>query len=97
MWNQFAYLMKTKNMARCLKAVGLNTIQLNKHEDKSTWNRDLKELINVRNKDTIGDVIELLKKTERPHLSSKIENAEKKWLQLSQLSDEELEKEKHIY
>ena len=88
---------ENKKYGEMFKAVGLNTIQLKKHEDKSTWNRDINELINIRNKGTIGDVIELLKKTERPHLSSKIENTEKKWLQFSQLSDkEEFEKEKEL-
>ena len=79
-----------------LKAVGFNTMQLKKHDDKSTWNRDIKELIKVRNNGSIGDVIELLKKTERPHLSSKVENAEKKWLQISKLPEEELENEREF-
>lgn len=87
-----------KKYGEMFKAVGLNTIQIKKHEDKLTWIRDIRELINIRNKGTIGDVIEFLKKTEKPHLSSKVESAEKKWLQLSLLTDkEELEKEKDFF
>lgn len=39
---------------------------INRHSDKASWREDMDELQELRNKGTIGDVIEHLKKTRRP-------------------------------
>lgn len=45
-------------------------------EEKAAWARDLNALIEARNKGTIGDVLDLLKKTARPRLPEVVEKRE---------------------
>jgi DNA helicase-2/ATP-dependent DNA helicase PcrA len=49
------------------------------HADKESWSKDMDILLNIRATGTIGDVLEYLKKTKRPHLPSGIENREKEF------------------
>ena len=80
------------------KAIGLGTIKMKKHSDKSLWNINLNELSKIRESGTIGEVIDYLKTSKRPRLSIKVEEAEKRLAQFSLLTDaEEIIKEKSFY
>lgn len=55
---------------------GLPTIQ--KASDKAEWRAQLDQLVNLRASGTIGDVIDLLKKTQRPRLTDRVAKREAK-------------------
>jgi DNA helicase-2/ATP-dependent DNA helicase PcrA len=63
---------------------------IKKHEDKIAWQKDMAALNNARTKQTIGDVIDLLKSTERPHLSDRIMRRER---ELQEVGPEKIEGE----
>ncbi|MFW8642780.1 hypothetical protein ACOJBO_08370 [Rhizobium beringeri] len=42
------------------------------HDDKLLWRKDMDALLDLRKTGTVGDVIDHLKKTNRPHLADKI-------------------------
>jgi DNA helicase II / ATP-dependent DNA helicase PcrA len=87
-----------KKYGEMFAAVGSGTIHLKKHADKLTWNHDLETLLKIRQNGTIGEIIEHLIKTERPRLSTKVEQAEKKWQLFPKLTDkDEIEKEKSSF
>jgi len=89
---------KNKQYGEMFKAIGLGTTKMKKHDDKVSWNKDLLGLIEVKEKGTIGDVIDYLKVTKRPHLSIKIEEAEKRLEHFITLTDpDEIEKERSFY
>jgi len=58
------------------KIIDVRTVGLKNHSDKISWNKDIQELINIKATGTIGEVIDFLKGTKRPRLTSKIEDIE---------------------
>jgi len=69
------------------------TPRLRNQTEKIQWNNDLNKLLKLRLNGTVGDVIDYLKKTERPRLSSKVEEAEAEYQKLKTLTKFEDEKE----
>ncbi|HAR86465.1 MAG TPA: DNA helicase II [Clostridium sp.] len=87
-----------KQYGEMFKAIGTNTPRMMNQADKIIWNRDLKKLIKLRETGTIGNIIDLLRETNKPRLSSKVEQAEKRYSRFSQLTEpEEIQKEKSFY
>lgn len=68
-----------KQYGEMFKAIGIRTPRLNNQSEKKEWNEALKKLINARNEGSIGDVIQCLKETQKPRLSSKIEEDEERY------------------
>lgn len=58
------------------------------HADKLNWTRDMNNLIELRKSGTIGEVIELLKTTNHPQLTEKIERKEERLQLLERASTE---------
>ncbi len=73
--------------------LGNRTPSITKQLDKIKWAEDMNALISLRKKGTINDIIELLKKTQRPRLSEKIENKEKRINHLITIQQSELPNE----
>jgi DNA helicase II / ATP-dependent DNA helicase PcrA len=87
-----------KQYGEMFKVIGSETVKLKSQDDKITWNEDLKGLIELKRKGTIGEIIDYLKTTKRPRLSSKVEEAEEKLFQFPLLTDEdEREKQSSFY
>lgn len=60
------------------------TISINSHADKENWRRDINALLILRDTANIGEVIDLLKRTQKPRLPEKVEIKEQKltvWLE----------------
>ena len=66
-----------------LSVIGRKAILLN-IEEKRAWARDMKLLVALREKGTIGEVVDLLKKTCRPRLSDAVFQTENKLVNASQ-------------
>lgn len=64
-----------KKYGEMFKTMGRRTLRLNNHEDKKAWNRDLNVLLSLR-AGCIGDVIDFLRISKKPTLSTKIEEIE---------------------
>ncbi len=91
------HFFQEKKYGEMFKSIGIITPRLKKQKDKTLWNNHLNTLNNLRKNGTIGEVLELLKKTKRPRLSSKVEQYEKRYEKFAQLPKEEQEEEKSFY
>jgi DNA helicase-2/ATP-dependent DNA helicase PcrA len=72
-----------------LRAFNMNAPKIRRHSDKEKWDQDLMRLNDLRNKGTIGDVIDLLKLTHKPRPAKRIEEKESKYGRLLLKSEEE--------
>jgi len=63
------------------------------HKDKRTWARDMRSLIERRENGTIGEVLDILKKTHRPRLPDKVQRTE---TELANASPEEVEESRTL-
>lgn len=68
--------------------IGKNTIPITCQNDKKKWDSDLKKLIDIMNSGTINDVLALLKETQHPRLSAKIEEKEKRYQSVESVPEE---------
>ncbi|MCY4445432.1 MAG: ATP-dependent helicase [Rhodobacteraceae bacterium] len=69
--------------------MGQRTPLMNSHQNKVEWTRDMDKLLELRKNAKIGEVIDHLFSTKRPHLPEGIENKERKLREwLLQSSDE---------
>lgn len=75
------------------KLIGSRTPRLKNQDEKTLWNQILNELIQIRKNGTVGEIIDFLKKSQKPRLPSKIEELEEKYIGLKQLSEISEEKE----
>lgn len=64
--------------------------QLRCQADKTKWINDLDKVMRSRANSTIGDMLDLLMETKTPRLTSKIEEAEKRYKQLTSKPNGEL-------
>lgn len=69
-----------------LKAFGVNTTGIKKHSDKQMWHDAMTELSTLRQTGTVGEVIDLLKTTSKPHLTRKIEEREKRFSEINNIA-----------
>ena len=87
-----------KQYGEMLKITGNTTKRIMNKEEKVKWNEDMNKLMQLRETGTIGDVIELLKITQRPRLSSMIEQSEIRYGKYPLLTDpDEIQKDKSFY
>lgn len=82
-----------KRFGEMFKALNIRTPRMQTASDKATWARDLDELLATRETGTIGDVVELLKRTKRPRLSEAVEAKEKA---LSDADEEQAEPDERL-
>ena len=80
-----------------LSVFNSNTQLINKHGDKIAWNRDINELLTLRTQGTIGQVIDLLKKTKKPRLPAKIIEKEKELFLLAKVNLEDCKDEEQKF
>jgi len=52
-------------------------------KDKTTWNNDFKELLELRKTGTVKEILNLLARTSHPSVSSKVDSAEKRYCKIS--------------
>ena len=65
--------------------------QLKCQADKTEWMKNLGKVMHVRANSTIGNMLDLLMETKIPRLPSKIEEAEKRYQQLTSKANDALE------
>lgn len=74
-----------------LEAFGMRTAKIRTHADKEIWQDNMAKLEHNRDNGTIGSLIDLLKVTRRPRLSSKLEEKEERLVVLSKIKDADRE------
>lgn len=71
----------------------INTGVIRKHSDKRSWHESMMRLNELRSNYTIGDVIDHLKETNKPRLTRRIEEKEKRIKDISAVSEEDRSEE----
>jgi DNA helicase-2/ATP-dependent DNA helicase PcrA len=82
-----AYL--KKKYGEMFKVLGIRTPRIVAHDDKVAWTKDMDDLIALRETGTVGQTIDLLKRTGRPRLSEAAETREKELEQAGVAGGEE--------
>lgn len=82
-----------KRFGDMFKALNMRTPRIQTASEKAGWARDLDELLATRDTGTIGDMVELLKRTKRPRLSEAVEAKEKA---LSNVDDGQAEADERL-
>ncbi|MBA5686698.1 ATP-dependent helicase [Duganella sp. LX47W] len=70
-----------KRFGEMFLALGTGTPAIRSHADKAEWAKDMDELLALRAKGSIGNVIDHLKETRRPRLPDSIERNERELAQ----------------
>lgn len=81
---------ENKKFGEMFDIMGVRTLKINKYEDKISWVTDLDELLKLRSEATVGEVIDYLRKTQRPHLSEEVEKRERELEKLNNSKTEEI-------
>jgi DNA helicase II / ATP-dependent DNA helicase PcrA len=76
-----------KRYGEMFDAIGTRSDRIRRIEDKQAWSRDMQALIELRESGTVGQVLDLLKGTNRPRLPDSVKKTESK---LATASAEEL-------
>jgi DNA helicase-2/ATP-dependent DNA helicase PcrA len=87
---------ENKKYGEMFSVLNSNTPKLTNQNDKSSWNSNLNQLIEVRKTGTIGEILKLLKTTTRPRLSPKVEERESKFVRIKLLDVVSEEEESFI-
>lgn len=85
-----------KEYGEMFSVLNSKTLKLANQNDKSSWNSNLNQLIEIRRSGTIGEVLTLLKTTARPRLSPKVEEKESKFDRIKLLEEVPEEDESFI-
>lgn len=85
-----------KEYGEMFSVLNSKTLKLANQNDKSSWNSNLNQLIEIRRSGTIGEVLALLKTTARPRLSPKVEEKESKFDRIKLLEEVPEEDESFI-
>lgn len=80
-----------KKYGEMFKCLNIHAPKIRKFEDKQIWSSSLNELMEARDNKTIGDVIEVLKRTKRPRLPEKLLEREARFEELKLKQRENLE------
>ncbi len=72
-----------------IEAFGIRTPRIRKHADKQVWQECMTQLSDLRQTRTVGEVIDLLKTTQRPRLSKKVEEREERFTGINAISENE--------
>lgn len=82
-----------KKYGEMIEAFKMNTPRIRKHTDKKIWFEDMTSLINLQKNGTVGEVIDLLKITNKPRLSNKVAEREQRFAELSTLNQDSISEE----
>ncbi len=74
-------------------SIGIRTDLIRSLEDKKNWANDMQSLVNLRETGTIGQVLDLLKTTNRPRLPESVLKTEKR---LEEATTEEIEQSRTL-
>jgi DNA helicase-2/ATP-dependent DNA helicase PcrA len=77
-----------RRMAQVFEIAGARTHAIQSLADKSAWARDLDALLALRNTGSIGEVLDLVRRTRRPQLSEAVESREAALNQQAESGDE---------
>lgn len=80
---------ENRRYGEMFEKLGQKSPNIHKIADKVKWKKDFDLLIEHRSYSNIGKVLEHLRATQRPLLSEKIENIEKKILRITAISENE--------
>ncbi|MDB9724633.1 ATP-dependent helicase [bacterium] len=78
-----------QNFGEMFSALGRRTPLLLSRQDKESWAADMDALMELRRSGTIGEVIDHLRRTNRPRLPDSIENKERKLIEWRQGGEQE--------
>jgi len=78
---------------KMFKTIGPRSDWIRSHKDKRIWARDMRSLIERRENGTIGEVLDILKKTRRPRLPDKVQETE---TELANASPEEISEDRTL-
>lgn len=78
-----------KKFGAMIEAFRINTPRIKRHADKKVWHDCMMQLNGLRENGTVGNVIDLLKVTNKPRLSRKIEEKEKRFAIVNLLPETE--------
>jgi DNA helicase-2/ATP-dependent DNA helicase PcrA len=80
-----------KKYGKMFRTFNLSAPKIRKFEDKKTWAENLDRLMQARETGTIGDVLEVLKETNRPRLPEKLVESGTRYLELKAKREDELD------
>lgn len=75
---------ENKRFGEMFAVLGGRTPAIHSHTDKVGWARDMNTLLELRSKDTIGAMLNHLKRTNRPRLPDAVEREEQEFEQMKQ-------------
>lgn len=87
---EVAKYFERRKYGEMFKVIGTRTPKLKNQQDKRLWDTGLNRLLELRDAGNIGDIIDLLKETGYPKLSSKVEQQEAKYSELMEIPVEDL-------
>lgn len=76
-----------------IEAFKINTPRIRNHADKKVWHDEMASLLALRQNATVGEVIDLLKRTKKPRLPRRVDDKEKRFNQIKGIPDSEREEE----
>lgn len=80
---------ENKQYGNMFKLLNRNTPTIRSLDDKTKWVEDMTTLLQLRSSGTIGEVLDHLKRTKRPRLSSIVEEREQEFEKYSPSNDDE--------
>src|SRR5208283_5048594 len=75
---------ENKRYGEMFAALGGRTPAIRSHADKMLWAKDMSTLLTLRASNTIGEVLDHLRRTKRPRLPDEVESKERELEQLGQ-------------
>lgn len=84
---------ENKKYGDMIQAFRINTDRIRKHSDKQIWHDCMMKLNALRQNGTVGEVIDLLKVTNKPKLPKRIEEKEKRFSEIIQTPQAERSEE----
>lgn len=71
--------------------------KIRNQQDKITWHEDMLKLIQAREQGSIGNIIDLLKETNKPRLSRRVNEKENHYAELSQIAENERSEKDQLF
>ncbi|PXY45235.1 UvrD-helicase domain-containing protein [Flavobacterium hydrophilum] len=84
---------QNKKYGEMIHAFNIGTARIRKHADKKVWFDDMTKLLKLCQTGTVGNVLDLLKTTNKPKVPRKIEEKEQRFSQIIATKEEEREED----
>ncbi|MCX6154062.1 MAG: UvrD-helicase domain-containing protein [Candidatus Kapabacteria bacterium] len=86
-----------KKYGQMFQVLGIRNIRLKNQNEKVEWQNSMKILIQLRESGTISEILEHLKESEKPRLSSKLEDCENRFDKLQGIKEFENDSDKSFF